>query len=382
MNTKTETTAIAEYSPTSAALADIATRMAKVVYDVSTPAGMAAAKADRAEVRDLRVALEKKRVEIKAPALTRCREIDTEAARITAELLKFETPPDNAIKAEECRIEAERQAKVDAEIARVAALNERIAELRGNQMLTPMSGSKLIAEHLSDLVALPVDESFGDLLDRAKVAKAEGTDRLTKLLETALANDKESARLLAERAELDRQRAEQDARDKIERDRVAAETAVANKKLADERAAFEAEQAERRRVAAIEENNRRAIAEREQAERNAENERIAAVQRAAQEVIDKANRELEARQQAERDTQANREREEREAVEAQERAEKEAREIAERKAVADAEYQRKLNFKPTVSEIIAVLCDHYQRDATVVDGWLRAAYSTKAKKVA
>lgn len=323
-------TAIAEYSPTAAALADLSKRMAKVVYDVSTPAGMAAAKKDRAEVRDLRVALEKKRVEIKAPALKRCTEIDTEAKRITAELLKYETPPDNAIKREEKRIDDEKQAAIHAEIERVQKLTGRIAELRGNRNLTPMSGSKLLAEHLSDLVALPVDASFGDLLPQAEAAKAEGKARLTALLETALANEKESARLLAERAELDRQRVEQEARDREERRRIDEEQLAS-------RMAIEAEQSKQR----------------------AENARIAAEQAAAQKVIDDARRELEARQQAEREAQAKREREE-----------KEAREIAERKAAAEAEAQKRKNFRPEFEAIVHVLCTTYGVDADTVRTWI------------
>lgn len=331
-------TSIVEYSPTAAALADLARRMSKVVYDVSTPAGMAAAKKDRAEVRDLRIALEKKRVEIKEPALTRCREIDSEAKRITAALQKYEEAADGPIKAWEKKIDDELQAKVRAEQERVAAIDRRITELRGNQNLTPMSGSKLLSKHLSDLNALPLDASFGELLPQATVAKAEGLARLTGLLETALANEKESARLLAERAELDRQRAEQEAREKAERDRVAAETAEANRKLAAERAAFEAAQAvERARVAA-------------------ENARIAAEQAAARKVIDDARRELEARQQVERDAQVKRERE--------------------------AEEARLRNFKPTTAEMVAVLCAHYDRDAETIDGWLREAFGVNEKRAA
>jgi colicin import membrane protein len=341
-------TAIAEYSPTAAALADLAKRMANVVYDVSTPKGLAAAKADRAEVRDLRVSLEKKRVEIKAPALKRCKEIDTEAARITAELLKYETPPDNAIKAEERRIEAERQAKIDADLARVSALKERIAELRGNQMLTPMSGSKLIAEHISDLVALPVDDSFGDLLPQAEAAKAEGMARLTAMLETALENEKEAERLKAERAELDRQRAEQAERDRVAREAREAEEKIERDRLAAERATFEAEQAaERARVAA-------------------ENARIAAEQAAARKVIDDARKELEARQQAEREAQAKKEREE-----------KEAREIAERKAVAEAEEQRRKNYRPHFEDIVDVVASYYKVDSETVCKWIEPAQAER-----
>lgn len=334
------TTAIVEYSPTAAALAELATRMANVVYDVSTPKGLAAAKADRAEVRDLRVALEKKRVEIKSPALKRCNEIDTEAKRITAELLKYEGPPDQAIKAHEARIEAERQALVDAELKRVNDIAERIASLEGNKLLTPASGSQLITEHIDDLHAIDIDDSFAEFRDTAELTKSAGLARLAALRTAAVEHETAQAKLKKEQEELARQRAEQDARDAIakkNRDEIAR---VAEEALRKDRELFAAEQAE---------------ANRKQRE---ENERIAA----AQEVIDKANRELEARQQAERDAQAEREHQERVAVI--------ARENARLDAEREAEAQRIANYRPSFDEIVAVLAAQYKRDTATVRTWI------------
>jgi colicin import membrane protein len=135
-------TQIVEYSQTEAALADLASRYKGVLFDVTTPTGMSEAKRSRAEIRDYRVALEKKRVEIKAPALERCRLIDAEAKRITAELSALEDPIDSQIKVEErkkeearlaaeraelARIEAEERARKEAEEARMAAERAEIA---------------------------------------------------------------------------------------------------------------------------------------------------------------------------------------------------------------------------------------------------------------
>src|SRR3990167_5126551 len=100
-------TPIAEYSKTAAALADLANRYKSVVFDVATREGMLAAIKGRAEIRGYRVALEKTRVEIKAPALERARLIDTEAKRIKEALEALENPIDQAIKAEEGRKERE-----------------------------------------------------------------------------------------------------------------------------------------------------------------------------------------------------------------------------------------------------------------------------------
>jgi len=105
------TTQIAEYSPTEAALADLRSRYSAVVFDTATTKGMQEAIAGRAEIRGYRLDLEKERVRIKAPALDRCRLIDTEAKRITAELEALETPIDESIKKEQQRKENERLEK-------------------------------------------------------------------------------------------------------------------------------------------------------------------------------------------------------------------------------------------------------------------------------
>lgn len=115
------TTAIAEYSITEAALSDLAARHRGVVYDVTISAQMQAAKSARKEIRDYRTALEKKRVEIKGPALERCRLIDAEAKRITAELSALEDPIHDQITAEERRKEEGRLAAEKAELDRIMA---------------------------------------------------------------------------------------------------------------------------------------------------------------------------------------------------------------------------------------------------------------------
>lgn len=108
MNAPEKLTPIAEYSETAAALADLRQKYEKVVFQVATKDGMQVAVKARAELRGYRVALEKKRVEIKAPALERTRLIDAEAKRITAELSALEDPIDSLIKQEEGRKERER----------------------------------------------------------------------------------------------------------------------------------------------------------------------------------------------------------------------------------------------------------------------------------
>ncbi len=313
-------TTIAEYSVTAQALAVLRQRMKGIVYDVSTTKGMEAAKKDRAEIRGYRVALENKRVEIKAPALKRAREIDSEATRIRLELEKLEAVPDVVIKAEEARKEKEREAKIAAEVARVAAIHERIAELRGNQLLTPSDGSVLISQHLGDLLGIVVDDSFQEFQPIAVTTKAATAERLGKLLVAAQTHEAEQQRLAAEREELAKQRAAQEEANRLERERIAAEQAEAKRKADAEKAVADAE---RKRVLDLELAQLRA--------QQAENERIAKEQQAAaraeQERIATENARL----------QAQREREDAERRERQRIEDAERQAIAERIAAQQAE---------------------------------------------
>src|ERR1700722_6232281 len=119
--------------------------------------------------------------------------------------------------------EAEKQARIAAELERVADLQDRVAELRGNQMLSPTSGSKLIAEHIADLEAIPIDSGFQEFEQQAADAKGAGLKRLNDLHAAALAHEAEQDRLTAEREELIRLRAEQSRREAEDRARREAE---------------------------------------------------------------------------------------------------------------------------------------------------------------
>lgn len=142
--------------------------------------------------------------------------------------------------------EAEKQAKIAAEMARAKELQERVAELRGCPTLSPTSGSSLIAAHIADLEGIAVDESFQELHQQATEAKAAGLDRLRALHSAAVAHEAEQARIQTEREELARLREEAARRDAADRARLAEEERVARERR-------EAEAAEQRRVADLKE---------------------------------------------------------------------------------------------------------------------------------
>ncbi len=225
---------------------------------------------------------------------------EQESARLAAERAEFDRQ-----RAEQAERDRTERARRDAETQRVAEIQERLRELRGNQNLTATSGSELIAEHLYDLDKLPTDAAiFGEYVQQAVDAKAAGMARLEALLKAAREHEAEQQRLAVQRAE---------------------------------------------------------------------NERIAAEQAAAQKKIDDDRRELEARQQAERDAQAKKEREEREAEERRVAAELEQR----RKDEAAAEDERRRNYRPSFDEIVALLAANYRTDTATVRTWITEAKAAK-----
>jgi hypothetical protein len=288
-------TSIAEYSETAAALALLRENYQGVVYDVTQSKEMKAAKEARAELRTLRTSLEKKRVEIKAPALERCRLIDSEAKRITAELVALEEPIDVQIKAEEARAEAEKLAKYEADRLRVVALMDKIDAIRNIPAGLIGKPGVIIAGQLTNLEAETLDEDdFAEHFQTARDALELAIARVKQLHTDQVAHEAEQKKIAADRAELERVRAENERLQREAEERAAADRAEADRLAkverdriaAEEREQREAEQAEQDRLAAIERGKQMAAAA-------AERDRLAA-----------ERKELEAQQQAERERQA------------------------------------------------------------------------------
>jgi len=246
---------IAEYNATEAGLADLRARMANVEYCVTTTAGMAVAKADRAEVRGLRTGLENMRKKIKAPALAHAKLIDEEAKRITAALLELEEPIDAQIKAEEARKEIKKLAKEAAERNRITEIHRRIAELRSYQALAAGCRTSAAIQALIDKLAEIELTGFEEFEEEAKLARVDTMHRMEEAHAQKSADEAERARIKAEqdeaasqlkaaRLELEKAKAEQEAIAKRNRDAATAEAdrlATERKKFADEQAKARAE---------------------------------------------------------------------------------------------------------------------------------------------
>lgn len=317
------TKAVAEFDRVAAGIGALRQKYAGVLYDVSTTAGMKEATAARLAIREPRFEVERIRKAAKAPILALGKRLDTEAARITTELLRLEEPIDQIIKAEEDRKERERLAKIAAEKKRVADIQERIGDIKGALVSAVNRASADIQEFITETEAFVIDDSFAEFRDDAQQAKDDCIRKLREMHEHAVAMEVERERLRKERAELAQQRAEEEKHRAAERARLAEEERVA-------RIAREAEQAK-------------------QAE-------LLRQQRAEQEKTARVERERLAAERAELN-----------------RQQEELRKAQGPKPTPAVPTRRGRDVKvPTATEMVAVLATHYRaRPDTIID-WLKS----------
>lgn len=244
-------TQIAEYNETAAALSILREKYGRQ-FDVTTMKGMTEAREARAVVKGYRVALEKVRQEIKAPALERTRLIDAEAKRITKELLAIEEPIDAAIKAEETRKAEERAAKERAEAARVAAIAARMSEIRNQIAKVANQPAEVIRAALDQAQTLELSEDeFQEFMPDAIAALDATRAELQTALEARLAYEAEQARLKAEReAEEARLKAEREELARLRQQDEERKAEAKAKADAEAAAIRQAQEAEAARIAA------------------------------------------------------------------------------------------------------------------------------------
>lgn len=218
------TTAITEYSPIEAVLADLTARHQGVVFDVTQPTGMKAAKAAAKDIAQYRIALEKKRVELKADVLERGRLLDGEAKRISTQLAAIEDPIVAQIKAEERREEEARQAAIRAEQERLEA------EARAKKEAEELALAKQREEIARQRAALEAEERTRraklDEEERAARRRIEEDERRARAMREAadqaakVLREAEETRLRSERARLEDDRRAADEVKRKEREAV------------------------------------------------------------------------------------------------------------------------------------------------------------------
>lgn len=214
--------------------------------DVSTPTAMDKTKANRKEMVKFRTAIEAARKSEKEASLVYGRLVDSEAKRITAIAAPIESAYDAAITQEESRLEAIRQAELEAERRRVAGHLSRIQAIKDVREAASLCRTAEQLEKLIDAMPAMVVNSFEEFGDEAMTAFNEVCTLLGQLHGVKAEQEKAAAELAQQQAELARQQAEQ-----ARLDRERATQAAALKERADALAAREAEMARREAAAAM-----------------------------------------------------------------------------------------------------------------------------------
>lgn len=257
--------ALSEFDRVSAGLADIERRYPKdVVYDVTTTKGMKEATEHRAAWRDPRIMVEKARKMAKAPLLALGKSIDARAAWLTEKLLEGEQPVDQLIKAEEARREAEKQARINAEFARVQKIQEAIAEIHMDAMAVINKSSLDIEARLMTMQSVPLDPLvFQEQMPQAEAAKVQAIAKLEQALKAKRWDEEQEARrLAAEKAEREQREAEaaRVAAQAAENARIAAELAEQRRQIEAQAAELAAARAESERLEKLADERRAALA--------------------------------------------------------------------------------------------------------------------------
>ncbi len=228
--------------------------------DVSTAKALAATKKNRAEMVTFRTAIEATRKSEKQASLDYGRLVDSEAKRITAIAAPIELAYDKAVTEEENRIEAIRQAEIEAERQRIAGHKARIQTIKDVRGTANLCRTSDRLNQLIDGMPAMVELSFEEFGDEAMTAFNETCTLLSQLHAAKVEQETAATELARQQAELAAQRAEQARidleaqalRDKQEADAKVARDAEAAtiQKRADDLAAREAEVSRREAVAA------------------------------------------------------------------------------------------------------------------------------------
>jgi len=276
------------YDAIEAGISELKQRHENVVIDVTTTKGMNEAIAGRAELRFVRLNIEKARKEGKEESLAYGRRVDAKAKEITAQILPLEENYHSAIKAEEERKEKERFAKQEAERQRNIEIQKAINTYRMLPVSYQGKDAESIEKAIFHFTTEKLDESvFVEFTEAATQALAEGLEGLRTLLKNRIAFDQQQAELKAAQEALEKDKAEAAEREK-------ASLALALKEQAEAKAKADAEQA-------VIDAERKAVRDAELAELKKQREAVEEKERLVNEAIKKQAEEDAARRKVEAD---------------------------------------------------------------------------------
>lgn len=197
---------VIKYNITDAAIAKLQKKYG-TVPDASTKIGYVEIKEAIAELRPLRVSIEKRRKELKQDSIAWGRAVDAEAKRITTLLLCVEEPLKKAKQEEDQKKERERVAEVE----RVKAIQRRISEIEQGAEGLLGADSKAIMTRSKQVSAHKITgyDEFSEEAEEVKQATLAKLDAAWKERLSFEAAKKEAA---MKEAELEKQAAQQRAR--------------------------------------------------------------------------------------------------------------------------------------------------------------------------
>lgn len=256
---------IAEYSTTQAALAELQARWA-VVPDTNTKIGYDLVKSGIKELSGYRSKLEGMRKELKAPHIERGKLLDSEAKRITAELVAIETPLKEAKQATDEREQREKE-------ARIARLQAKVNELLGYPRLAHGKTSAEVAILIDRLGEIDTSHDYYDLTKEAMDAQQAALNELSTIYQQRLEQEAEAQRMAEQKARL---AAEQKAMDE-QREAMRQQQEEMERHLAEQRAEIarnQAAMAEQRAIADQQARDEAIAQQQQQAAEKAEQQRI------------------------------------------------------------------------------------------------------------
>lgn len=280
--------ALSELKAVDVGIADLKLKYANKKYDCTNTDEMAEAKADRLTIRTIRYQVPKIADEVTKQLNSVKKEVQTEGARIEAELLAIENVSHSAIQAEEARKEEIKAEKARQAAAEQKILDDKIIEISKLPLHCIQKSSEEIKSFLDVLESQDIAPHFpGESLLRAMTARKTAMDEIQQMLDVAIKMEELAAREAAEReleavrqAELAKARAEEDRKLKEQADKLAAEQAEFRKQqeaFQKEQEAAREKQAEIDKAAAMERDRINAEARRQEQEA-AEQVRLLAVQ--------------------------------------------------------------------------------------------------------
>lgn len=203
-----EASGIALFNRTDEALALLQERLKDRVYDIATVKGMEEAKKDRAELRTLRVNLDKMRKSLNEDDQARIKARNTRAGEITAKIEALEDPIDEQIKAEETRKAEARAEREREEQQRLASITAEIGNIQRMPLNAVGADAEALQLAINNLVANTL-EQFDDVhLPTAQQAKDEALTVLNRMLAERRSLDEQQAAIAQQQQELAAQQAQ------------------------------------------------------------------------------------------------------------------------------------------------------------------------------